>query len=208
MALAILTDRFYNIFILFRPLGQENRNILLKLLRDQDLKQLELIANSSKIKNPSTIILANLIRHLAKKNNGKRSSTPKIKKTSQKEMKDFRALAQERCLFEIENLEKYLPSLYTIATVSPLLGILGTVTGMIKSFQALAQGKSATLLGGIDEALITTAMGLAIAIPALVMHNYFVKRIQLYEDEINFFVGYLLEAIDSTDSPDKVKSSE
>ena len=80
----------------------------------------------------------------------------------------------------MHELERYLNTLGTIAAVAPLLGLLGTVVGMIKVFaQIMAQGtgNASALAGGISEALITTAAGLAVAIPALVMHRYFVGRI-------------------------------
>lgn len=80
----------------------------------------------------------------------------------------------------IHQLERYLSALGTIATVSPLLGLLGTVIGMIKIFNALmlqGSGNPAMLAGGIAEALITTAAGLAVAIPALVLHRYFERHI-------------------------------
>lgn len=88
---------------------------------------------------------------------------------------DAAELAAERAL---RGFRRYLPTLGVISTVAPLLGLLGTVTGMIKSFRAL-QGSGAqniALLAGIDEALITTALGLIIAIPALVAYNYFAAR--------------------------------
>lgn len=76
-------------------------------------------------------------------------------------------------------LHKYLGVLATIASISPLLGLLGTVAGMIKVFQVISikgVGNPGVLAGGISEALITTAAGLVVAIPALVVHNYFFKR--------------------------------
>lgn len=80
---------------------------------------------------------------------------------------------------EIAFLEKYLNLLGMIAAVEPLLGLLGTVTGMIKVFNVLSAGgigQAEQLAGGIGEALITTAAGLAIAIPTLVFHNVFSER--------------------------------
>ena len=80
----------------------------------------------------------------------------------------------------IHDLERYLNTLGTIAAVTPLLGLLGTVVGMIKVFtEIMAQGtgNASVLAGGISEALITTAAGLSVAIPALIMHRYFVGRI-------------------------------
>jgi biopolymer transport protein ExbB len=80
----------------------------------------------------------------------------------------------------VHELERYLNPLGTIAAVTPLLGLLGTVVGMIKVFtEIMAQGtgNASVLAGGISEALITTAAGLSVAIPALIMHRYFVGRI-------------------------------
>lgn len=76
----------------------------------------------------------------------------------------------------VHELERYLNSLGTIAAASPLLGLLGTVFGMIKVFSAITThgvGNPSILAGGIAEALITTAAGLSVAIPALIFHRYF-----------------------------------
>jgi len=80
---------------------------------------------------------------------------------------------------EIPKLERYLGILGTIASISPLLGLLGTVTGMIKVFRAISiygVGSGSSLSLGIAEALITTVIGLSIAIPSLFMYNYFTER--------------------------------
>lgn len=81
---------------------------------------------------------------------------------------------------QIHNMEKFLTGLGTIATISPLLGVLGTVLGMIRSFAEGTGTKGAEV--GISEALITTAMGLAVAIPAYIFYNYLVR---LKETKIN-----------------------
>jgi biopolymer transport protein ExbB len=83
-------------------------------------------------------------------------------------------------LIEMASLESGLVWLATVSNVAPLLGFLGTVIGMIEAFQAieLAGEVEATLVaGGIKVALITTATGLAIAIPINIMHNYFVTKV-------------------------------
>jgi biopolymer transport protein ExbB len=83
-------------------------------------------------------------------------------------------------LIEMASLESGLVWLATVSNVAPLLGFLGTVIGMIEAFQAieLAGEVEATLVaGGIKVALITTATGLAIAIPINIAHNYFVSKI-------------------------------
>lgn len=80
----------------------------------------------------------------------------------------------------VHELEQYLNTLGTIANISPLLGLLGTVIGMIKVFSAITSsgvGNPAVLAGGISEALITTAAGLLVAIPALIFHRYLSGRV-------------------------------
>ncbi len=80
----------------------------------------------------------------------------------------------------IHELERYLNSLGTIAAITPLLGLLGTVIGMIKVFTQLTSselGNVNSLAGGISEALITTAAGLVVAIPTLLFYRYFRGRI-------------------------------
>jgi biopolymer transport protein ExbB len=80
----------------------------------------------------------------------------------------------------VHELERYLNTLGSIAAVSPLLGLLGTVTGMIRTFSALTTsgaGDPASLAGGISEALITTAAGLMVAIPALIAYRYLRGRV-------------------------------
>ena len=87
---------------------------------------------------------------------------------------------QEAAAHVIHDLEQFLDTLGTISAIAPLLGLLGTVIGMIKVFTAImleGTGNAGVLAGGISEALITTAAGLSVAIPALVMHRYFLRRI-------------------------------
>lgn len=81
----------------------------------------------------------------------------------------------------IYELERFLNSLGTIASISPLLGLLGTVTGIIRAFNAVmlgGMGDPRMLAGGISEALITTAGGLAVAIPSFIMYRYLRRKIE------------------------------
>ncbi len=83
----------------------------------------------------------------------------------------------------VHELETYLNALGTIASISPLLGLLGTVIGMIKVFSAImihGVGDPGILAGGISEALITTAAGLTVAIPSLVFYRYFERLVDEY----------------------------
>lgn len=87
---------------------------------------------------------------------------------------------QEAANQVIHDMERYLTALSTIANIAPLLGLLGTVIGMIKVFTAImlqGTGNAAVLAGGISEALITTAAGLTVAIPAMILHRFFQRRV-------------------------------
>jgi biopolymer transport protein ExbB len=80
----------------------------------------------------------------------------------------------------VHELERYLDTLGTVAAISPLLGLLGTVFGMIEVFAAITTqgiGNPTVLAGGIAQALITTAAGLTVAIPALIGHRYYRNRV-------------------------------
>lgn len=80
----------------------------------------------------------------------------------------------------IHDLEKYLNTLGTIAAIAPLMGLLGTVIGMIDVFTVImleGTGNAGVLAGGISKALITTAAGLTVAIPSLIFHRHFSRRV-------------------------------
>ncbi len=80
----------------------------------------------------------------------------------------------------VHELERYLETLGTVAAVTPLLGLLGTVIGMVRVFTAITThgvGNPTVLAGGIAEALITTAAGLTVAIPALIAYRYYRSRV-------------------------------
>ncbi|NOQ41365.1 MAG: MotA/TolQ/ExbB proton channel family protein [Desulfuromusa sp.] len=91
----------------------------------------------------------------------------------------LKSLAEEVGEREAVALQRYLGLLGTIANITPLLGLLGTVLGMIKAFNVIAtegMGTPATLGGGISEALITTAAGLTVAVPMILLHRYLSSR--------------------------------
>ena len=93
---------------------------------------------------------------------------------------EIKAILEEAGRHEVPILERYLTILGTIASISVFLGLLGTITGMIKTFNviaALGYGHPETLAGGIAEALINTAAGLGVAIPTLVLYNYFTSKV-------------------------------
>ena len=108
--------------------------------------------------------------------------------TNLKDFHQFDQIIKEIEMDEISPLEKRLHILGIIAHVAPMLGLLGTVTGMIDAFKDLAKfgaGDPTIVADSISKALITTAAGLSIAIPALVVYNLLNKRIEEIEEEID-----------------------
>ena len=100
---------------------------------------------------------------------------------------------------ETNTLERGLVILETIAGIAPLLGLLGTVLGMIKVFQVISDqglGQTQLLSGGISEALITTVVGLSIAIPTLVAYNYFTHKVERFVLEIEKHSSHLMAKLD------------
>ena len=100
----------------------------------------------------------------------------------------------------VHELERFIGTLGTIASLSPLMGLLGTVLGMIRTFNAITSagiGNPASLAGGIAEALITTAAGLTVAIPALLAYKYLRARVQALVVQMEKEAMKLVEAIES-----------
>ncbi len=112
---------------------------------------------------------------------------------------DIREAIQDAGHLEIPRLERYMSALATVANIAPLLGLLGTVTGMIKAFAQIQHKEGlvnpADLAGGINSALVTTAAGLSIAIPTLVAYNYFVSRVENMILEMEISSSELVELL-------------
>ena len=109
---------------------------------------------------------------------------------------DIEKTIENAALYEMGRLERGLVVIATVANVAPLLGFFGTVWGMIKSFDALAEAglsNPGLVAAGISEALITTAGGLAVAIPAQLFYNYFMSRINKFVRDIETSTNMLLE---------------
>lgn len=100
---------------------------------------------------------------------------------------------------EVRGLSRYLQTLATIGNITPLLGLLGTVIGMIKAFMVIQQmgGKvnAAVLAGGIWEAMLTTALGLSVALPCMLAHSYLLSRVDGYESRLQDGAVVLIKAL-------------
>jgi len=100
---------------------------------------------------------------------------------SDRNREEIKEAISDAAAHEIPQLERYLGILATIATIAPLLGFFGTVTGLIKAFMVIERMKGLAgpgeIAGGVWESLITTGGGLGVAIPAYLAYNYFVNRV-------------------------------
>lgn len=110
--------------------------------------------------------------------------------------------AQHALQYQINKMERFIPMLGTIASTAPFIGLLGTVIGIMRAFNDISQnmgGGPEAVSAGIAEALITTAFGLFVAIPATIGFNYFVRTIQRSASEIDHAVYDLIETSAETD---------
>lgn len=130
------------------------------------------------------------------------------------DQRDIEQAVEEVSLIEIPRLEKNLNILATIAHIAPLLGLLGTVVGLIKAFAAI-NGSSIRLddLGPyVSESLITTAMGLAVAIPAYAFYNLLVSKVETVVNEMEMaateMVYFLTHNDVKLDALDKTKEDD
>ena len=93
----------------------------------------------------------------------------------------MKASIEEAASAVVHELERFLSLLGSVAAITPLLGLLGTVLGMIDVFAVIMEqgtGQAPALAGGISQALVTTAAGLSVAIPAVLFHRFFERRVQ------------------------------
>ncbi|PCG18980.1 MotA/TolQ/ExbB proton channel family protein [Brachyspira sp. G79] len=174
LALTIIVDRF----IYFTRIKSEDNSLapkLVSLVKEKEIKAAIALCEASK--SPlSNIIMSGL----------KNINSPK----------EFMQSASNK---ELPRLERFISALSTISTIAPLLGLLGTILGMIQSFAVISvvgSGKPTALASGIANALLTTAAGLIIAIPAVIFYNYFVNtinaRILFMENLSNEISDYII----------------
>ena len=120
---------------------------------------------------------------------------------------DGKSAMQDLLFVEVKQiaheLERYLSTLGSMAAITPLLGLLGTVIGMIKVFSAIQTaglGEASLLAGGISEALVTTAAGLSVAIPALFMHRFLSRRVDELLIDMEHHVSGLIDRCEAKSS--------
>jgi len=182
VGLAVILERLYYFFTVERGDNEKLKDQLLEFI------------NRGDIKGAKTICLSH-DNSVAKVLEGILESYDKSRANRQKLEEKVREIA----LSQIPSLERFMWLLGITAHVSPLLGLFGTVTGMITAFNVIASkgvGDPKMLAGGISQALITTAAGLAVAIPALIMYNYFNKKIDSIINEMEKAATEFLNELD------------
>lgn len=163
LALAIILERLYRLYKARIDTGQFMDSISQTLKRNRVMDAVQMCeATPGPI---ASIVKAGILKH-------DRTKT------------EIKEAIEDAGLFEIPALEKNLVTLATIAHISPLLGLLGTVTGLVRCFQTIQLKATSSsvvspgdLAGGIWEALITTVAGLLVAIPTFVAYNFLVSRV-------------------------------
>ncbi len=191
-AVAIIIERY----IAFRKIKLKDPDFLIKIVDALNSGTIEKILPEIEASaSPVAKLVYEIVKRHVRDGNGKESKEA-IERT-------VRFIAER----EVREMERFLPSLASIAQVSPLLGLLGTVVGMIKAFMVIQQygGRvnAQVLAGGIWEAMLTTAMGLIVAIPAMLAYNYFNSRIDRIVGMMDEIGNELLHALEKANYLEK-----
>ncbi|MDI6756990.1 MAG: MotA/TolQ/ExbB proton channel family protein [Endomicrobiia bacterium] len=175
IALAIIIDRL----IFFHRISDDERLLMAQLTKEIKNGNYDgAISVCSRHPSPVANILAAAIRKFAHSR------------------QDIESAIEKEAVNEIPKVERYIPGLAVIASVSTLMGFTGTVTGMIRAFGDIASrgvSSPAVVASGISEALITTATGLIIAIPTMLFYHYFTYRVSRLTLEVEKCTNELLE---------------
>ena len=167
VSVTIIIERFF----LFRHIGRAHRaEDVLTLVRKQQPD--EAIAVADKTPSPVTRVLRTGIAHAS----------------------DPRGAMESAGVAELSLMRRGLPALDTIITLAPLLGLLGTIIGMIDSFNVMAMSglcQPHAVTGGVAEALVCTATGIAVAVVTLIPYNYFLARIEREAEVIETYATRL-----------------
>ena len=171
------------------------------LFRDGKIAQILGLAKEAKNSHVARVIGAGL-KEMQDSNQGKSSgSIEKLLMTEERIEAASRAIQRETAV-EVARFKKGTGALATIGSISPFVGLFGTIFGIINAFQSMAMSGSgglATVSAGIAEALITTALGIGVAIPSVVFFNYFITKTENYVVEIDNssseLIDYLLKEV-------------
>lgn len=189
VALVLILERFWTLWHELRDTSALQNNVL-DALRDNQIDQARKLCQSH------SGAVSNVLETLVESRNlDDESRQDRI---------------EEAILNEIPRLERFLSVLQVLAAAAPLLGLLGTVTGIISTFNVLSifgPGNQHLMAGGISEALLTTATGLAIAIPILLCHGYFRGKVDGIIGEMERSAAFLYNRMSSDGSTNAENNS-
>lgn len=160
IAMFLVAERFYSLSKI-RGNSDRNMKLILAMVSKGEWKQCRVFCRKQS-QFPTCRIIGHTLKYMG--------STREIIENA----------FQEGLLKELPMLERFLPTLQVLAAVAPLLGLLGTVTGMINTFQVITlygTGDPRMMSGGISEALVTTQLGLAVAVPIMILHHVLERRV-------------------------------
>ncbi|MBF8246615.1 MAG: MotA/TolQ/ExbB proton channel family protein [Rickettsia sp.] len=171
-------------FLKLYKINQQMSSFKAKFNHEKHLKTIHKSIKKSDIDPLSTIFLYSIREFESEQQEiSKQEKLENIKKSSQISYREI-----------LDDLQNYVPILGTIASISPFVGLLGTIIGIINSFQSIASSKSANIsvvAPGIAEALFVTALGLFVAIPALIFYNYLINLLEKIENKSENFIEEL-----------------
>jgi biopolymer transport protein ExbB len=181
IALAIILERFWTLWKIRINFQQFSQEIFLYLERGLFQKALE---RCEKVKHPIADVFKLGILNRAQKR------------------EELEAMMEREGEEQIQYLERYLGALLIIIGVEPMLGFLGTIVGLIRAFMAWEQlGPNITvsaLAAGIYQAMVTTAAGLSVAIPAYILYHLIVGKIKSHAQEMSYYGNELVDILART----------
>ncbi len=187
-SLAVIAERWW-LFHRVRATSRRLREQVISLIRRGQLGEARLAAE--RLGGPVGVVLAAGLRELALVEDGGPDRLEQAEVAARESMQ--RATAEE-----IARLELRLTSLATLGNISPFVGLFGTVIGIMRSFEAISRtgsGGLASVSAGIAEALVATAAGLFVAIPAVVAYNHFVSRVKSCAGEMDAAASEFVSAL-------------
>jgi len=162
--------------------------------RAQSLEEVATLAKHAKA-SPFTRVFNRAVQFLSQTKPALAASSERTARLSGSQVEALRLVLDAETNAERDSISRFVPSLATIGSVSPLIGLLGTVLGVISAFTGIAtqgSGNISAVAPGIGEALIATAAALAVAIPAVFGYNIFANRVNRLDSELEGFGSELI----------------
>ena len=162
--------------------------------RAQSLEEVATLAKHAKA-SPFTRVFNRAVQFLSQTKPALAASPERTARLSGSQVEALRLVLDAETNAERDSLSRFIPSLATIGSVSPLIGLLGTVLGVISAFTGIAtqgSGNIAAVAPGIGDALMATAAALAVAIPAVFGYNIFANRVNRFDSELEGFGSELI----------------